>query len=285
MNILVTGKSGQLGVEIEKIHTNYSKHNFIFKDKKELDITNFNNLNKFFKNNDIKLIINCAAYTNVNGAEIEKKIANKVNNLGVENLSLICKNFNCKIIHISTDYVFDGLKNQPYKETDFTNPINYYGFSKLEGEKKILKYNINALIIRTSWLYSSNKNNFFSNIIKRAESMDKINVVNDQIGSPTSAHELAKICMYLSTTNFNWGDGPKIYNFSNEGMCSWYEFAKAIILLKKIPCNIIPIKSNKMKNSIIRPKYSVLDKSKIKQDFNISPNNWYDSLKLEIIRK
>lgn len=285
MNILVTGKSGQLGIEIEKIHTNYSKHNFIFKDKKELDITNFYNLNEFFKNNDIKLIINCAAYTDVNGAEIEKKIANKVNNLGVENLSLICKNFNCKIIHISTDYVFDGLKNQPYKETDFTNPINYYGFSKLEGEKKILKSNINALIIRTSWLYSSNKNNFFSNIIKKAESMDKINVVNDQIGSPTSAHELAKICIYLSTANFKWGGGPKIYNFSNEGMCSWYEFAKAIILLKKIPCNIIPIKSNKIKNNIIRPKYSVLDKSKIKQDFNISPNNWYDSLKLEIIRK
>ena len=286
MNILVTGKNGQLGSELTELSSIYYYHNFHFTDIESLDITNLKQLSEYFLLNKIDLIINCAAYTAVDKAEEEKDKAHNVNSIAVKNLIKVCFKYDIKLIHISTDYVFDGSKNSPYNEEDRTNPKSVYGLSKYLGEKEILKSKISAIIIRTSWLYSSYGNNFVKTILRLSQEKNSINVVSDQIGSPTYARDLAKACMQTVDQSDIWSLTPQIFHYSNEGECSWYDFAKKILEINHIKSDIIPLKSKDYSFNAERPKYSVLNKNKIKSKFNINIPKWDYSLIycLEIIK-
>jgi dTDP-4-dehydrorhamnose reductase len=278
MNILVTGANGQLGKEIQTICDNYStdKDQFFFTDIDELNVTEPEPLNKFVKKNSISVIINCAAYTNVDQAEDEEKIAFLVNELAVKNLTATALENNVKIIHISTDYVFNGKNYKPYKETDAVNPVSIYGKSKLAGEQKIIETQT-GIILRTSWLYSPFGKNFVKTIEKLAREREELKVVFDQVGSPTYAKDLAGTIMEIVFSPLspkNYG----VYHFSNEGVCSWYDLAKEIISLQNISCNIVPIESKDFPTKAPRPHYSVLNKSKIKRVFQIEIPHWKSSL-------
>ncbi len=280
-NILVTGADGQLGSEIRNLASNYNNFNFIFTDVKNLDITNINDVEEFFAHHPIDYIINCAAYTAVDKAESNYDSANLINVIGVKNLVALSEKYSSKLIHISTDYVFDGTNHKPYVETDATNPASVYGKTKLEAEKIILNSSINAIIIRTSWLYSSFGNNFVKTMIKLGSERKELNVIFDQIGTPTYAFDLGKAILDIveqSTQNNNkFSQG--IYHFSNHGVCSWYDFAIEIMELANINCRINPIESKDYPTPAKRPFYSVLNKSKIQNTFNISIPYWKDSLK------
>ncbi len=278
MNILVTGANGQLGKEIQTIYDNYSgdKDQFFFTDIDELNVTELKPLNKFVKKNSISVIINCAAYTNVDQAEDEEKIAFLVNELAVKNLTAAALENDVKIIHLSTDYVFNGENYKPYKETDPVNPVSVYGKSKLAGEQKILETQT-GIIIRTSWLYSSFGKNFVKTIEKLAREREELKVVFDQVGSPTYARDLAKTIMKIVFSPLT-PECYGIYHFSNEGVCSWYDLAKEIISLQDISCNIEPIESKDFPTKAPRPHYSVLNKSKIKRVFKLDVPHWKDSL-------
>ena len=276
-NLLITGCEGQLGHSIKKLSVNFTEYNFIFKNKHQLDISDFSLVKKQIKENKIDTVINCAAYTNVSKAEKNKKLANLINNLAVENLANICFEKSIQLIHISTDYVFDGKKNTPYNENDRTNPINYYGYSKLEGEKRVLEKELkNSAIIRTSWLYSELKNNFVQKIVNKIHKKEKLVVVCDEVGSPTYSNDLALfIIKILSRLNSKQAE---IYNFSNQGFCSRYEFACEILKIIGESMKIVPINSSSFK--ITRPKFSVLDLSKIKNEFIYDLNDWRHSLEI-----
>src|SRR6056297_466181 len=278
MNILVTGANGQLGKEIQTIYDNYSgdKDQFFFTDIDELNVTELKPLNKFVKKNSMSVIINCAAYTNVDQAEDEEKIAFLVNELAVKNLTATALENDVKIIHLSTDYVFNGENYKPYKETDPVNPVSVYGKSKLAGEQKILETQT-GIIIRTSWLYSSFGKNFVKTIEKLAREREELKVVFDQVGSPTYARDLAKTIMKIVFSPLT-PECYGIYHFSNEGVCSWYDLAKEIISLQDISCNIEPIESKDFPTKAPRPHYSVLNKSKIKRVFKLDVPHWKDSL-------
>lgn len=278
MNILVTGANGQLGSEIREIHSNYEEYNFFFTDIDELDITDYGALEKFVLNYDVKLIINCAAYTAVDRAEEEREFALKINRDAVINLSRAISKTSGILIHISTDFVFDGNKNTPYKEDDFTNPISTYGISKLEGEKAALENARWVYIIRTSWLYSSYGKNFVKTILKAAKEKKHLNVVFDQVGTPTYARDLANTIMKL-IRNLPTVNEKEIFHYSNEGVASWYDFAVAICELSGIDCEINPIETKDYPTPAKRPHYSVLDKSKIKKRLNINIPYWRNSLK------
>ncbi len=280
MKILVTGASGQLGQEFQN-NVSKSKDDFYFTDEKELDITNKNRVLNYVSDNQIELIINCAAYTDVNGSETNKNQAIKVNSGAIKNLVEICEEKKIKMIHFSTDYVYNSDNLNPINEESNINPINYYGISKREGEKIIEKSISDSIIIRTSWLYSMYGNNFVKTMIKKGENQEKIYVINDQFGCPTYAKDLVD-CI-LKIINSNKFDKNKVYNFSNEGFTNWYEFTQKIFELKKINCEIIAVDSNFYGNIAIRPKYSVTDKSRIKNIFNIVIRNWDEALKDFII--
>ena len=274
-NILVTGSNGQLGSTLMKISYRYS-YNFYFTDSNELDITNYRNVETYLINNNINVIINCAAYTDVNNAEKNKELANNVNHWAVNNLAKLCKRDKIQLIHISTDYVFDGNKSTAYLEEDNTNPINYYGTSKLLGEKKILKYDLeDSIIIRTSWLYSHNKNNFVNKIIKKIKNVSEINVVDNEIGSPTNAIDLANTILEIIPKINN--RKTEIYHYSNSGFCSRYVLAVKIndLLGENLTINSF----NKIRKEIKRPKFSVLNNNKIVQNFDIRLKSWQESLK------
>lgn len=276
VNILVTGSEGQLGSEIKKLSVSY-KYNFFFTTKKDLDISDFKITKNFIDNNLINIIINCAAYTAVDKAENNEKQANIINNKSIENLAIISKEKKIKLIHISTDYVFDGKNYKPYKETDETNSNSVYGKTKLNGEKAIIKTNpLNSVIIRTSWLYSSYGNNFVKTILRLSEEKKELNIVFDQVGTPTYARDLAKVILNILLKIKN--NKVELYHYSNEGALSWYDFAKEIINITKLNCNINPIESKEYPTLAKRPHYSLLNKSKIKYDFNISIPYWKDSL-------
>ena len=275
MNILVTGANGQLGQEF-KNNISKSKDDFYFTDLLDLDISNKNNILNYVKDHQIDLIINCAAYTNVNKSEINQKQAIKVNSDAVRNLVEICEDRKLKIIHFSTDYVYNSDSINPIKENSNINPINYYGFSKREGEKIIENSSAMSLIIRTSWLYSNYGNNFVKTIIKKGENNEKVYVINDQFGCPTYSKDLVDCTLnIIASDKFN---NYKVYNFSNEGYTSWYDFTKKIFELKKINCSIIAVDSENYKSIAKRPKYSVTDKSRIKDIFNINIRSWEDAL-------
>ena len=277
-NILVTGSNGQLGISLKEISTNYN-YNFYFKEKKDLDITDFITFEKFLKKTNIDIIINCAAYTDVTMAEQNKYYSNIVNNIAVENIAKLCSELNLQLIHISTDYVFDGLTNLPYHERNNTNPKNYYGLTKLEGENKILNEKLeNSVIIRTSWLYSNLENNFVNKIITKIGNQRKICVVEDEIGSPTSAHDLSKVIMEIIPKISN--SNTEIYHFSNLGFCSRYQFANKINQLINGNCKIIA--NREEFPNINRPKFSALDSSKIIKNFQLKINHWEISLKTHL---
>ena len=280
MRILVTGSNGQLGQEFKNNVSN-SDHEFYFTDENELDITKKKEILDYVTIYKIELIINCAAYTNVDDAEINKRQATKVNLDAVKNLIEICEEKKLKMIHFSTDYVYNSDNLNPINEDSNINPINYYGISKREGERIIEKSSSDSIIIRISWLYSMYGNNFVKNMIQKGENGDKIYVINDQFGCPTYSKDLVDCTLNIIDSNkFN---KHKIYNFSNEGFTNWFEFTKKIFELKKITCDILPVDSNSYKTTATRPKFSVTDKSRIKDIFNLKIRSWDEALEEFIV--
>ena len=273
--ILVTGSNGQLGKELKKIETSFPQFDFTFLSREDLPIHYFEMVRSYFNVYHPQYLINCAAYTAVDRAESEKDLAFQINGEAVGVLATICKEHYCKFIHISTDYVFDGTASTPYKEDSPTNPQSVYGASKLEGEKQALQFNPDSIIIRTSWVYSEYRTNFVKKIQKLLQEKEEIDVVNDQVGSPTYAADLADVIMQIIASQ-NWEAG--IYNYSNEGIISWYDFAVAIKELMGSNCRINPIPTSQYPTPAKRPAYSVLDKSKIQKAFGIELKDWKESL-------
>ena len=276
MKILVTGASGQLGQEFKNNITK-SDFDFYFANENELDITNKDDVLNYITNNQINFILNCAAYTDVDGSELNKELALKVNSFGVKNLVEVCEEKKIKMIHFSTDYVYNSKSINPIIEDSNIDPINFYGFSKREGEKFIENSLSESIVIRTSWLYSNYENNFVKTMIDKGKNGDELYIVNDQFGCPTYAKDLVNVI--LGMLNSKVKPKNKIYNYSNEGFTNWYDFAKKIFELKRINCQIMPVDSENYKTIAKRPKYSVTDKSRIKDIFNISVRNWEDALK------
>lgn len=282
-NILITGSNGQLGSEIREISDQYENYNFIFTDVEELDLTISEDIVSFFADNKIDACINCAAYTAVDKAEDEVELAMLVNSTAVENLSKVCKNNGTLLFHISTDYVFNGKHFMPYVETDTVSPDSQYGLSKLKGEEAVMLNCDKAIIVRTSWLYSSHGNNFVKTLIKLGNEREQLSVVSDQVGTPTYAADLAEAIMVM-IASFDETKPKEIYHFSNEGAISWYDFGKAIMKLSDIECAINPIDSKDYPSKANRPFYSVLSKSKIKKHYGVNVPYWEDSLHRMIIK-
>ena len=280
MNILVTGSNGQLGSEIKDLAANYADFNCHFTDSIDLDICNSDQLDVFFTENKINTVINCAAYTAVDNAEQDAEIAEKVNSEGVLNIVNALAKVNGKLIHISTDYVFDGNSFLPYQESDEVNPIGVYGNTKRSGELALLNSNIDGIVIRTSWLYSAYGNNFVKTMLKLGNERAELGVIFDQVGTPTNASDLAQACLDIlsSKKQSKMNSKGNLYHFSNEGVASWYDFAITIMALGKVVCHIKPIEMKDYPTAAKRPHFSVLNKSKIKKDFEIEIPFWRDSL-------
>lgn len=279
MNILVTGANGQLGNEM-RIVTKNSNDNYIFTDVAELDITDAEAVKSAVCYNDINIVVNCAAYTNVDKAEDEREFAQLLNAVAVENLARAVRENNGWLFHVSTDYVFGGTKNNtPYREDEPANPTGVYGATKLLGEKGVLASGCHYIIIRTAWLYSEFGKNFLKTMLTLTASRPQLNVVFDQVGTPTYAYDLAMtVFNIIESRKYNGNDG--IYHYSNEGVCSWFDFAKMIAEYSgHAACDIRPCHSDEFPSKVTRPCYSVLDKTKIKKTFDISVPYWTDSLK------
>jgi len=279
IHILVTGANGQLGKSIQNIANNYPNLTFYFTDIDNLDVTSTEALEFFFDNNQVNYIINCAAYTAVDKAENDKQAALLLNTMAPLNLLKQAEQHHAKLIHISTDYVFSGNNFKPYKETDTPDPISIYGQTKLQGEINI-RHSPEVIIIRTSWLYSPTGNNFVKTILKLTDTQEKLTIVADQTGTPTYAKDLAEVILNIilfSDTNNVFING--IYHYSNEGICSWYDFAKSILEIKNISKTIVPIRTSDLQYTAPRPFFSVLEKTKIKNTFNLTIPYWRDSLK------
>jgi len=273
--ILVTGANGQLGKELKQIAPAYSQYEFIFLSREDLPIHHFEMVRHYFKTYQPQFLINCAAYTAVDRAEQEKERAFQINGEAVGVLAAVCKENNCRFIHISTDYVFDGTATTPYKEIFPPHPVNAYGASKLEGEKQALQFNPESIIIRTSWVYSEFGKNFVRTMVKLMKEKEAINVVNDQIGSPTYAADLAEVILQIIASG-NWYSG--IFHYCNEGIINWYDFAVAIKELNKSNCKVNPISTTQYPTPAKRPAYSVLDTKKIQEVFGIQLKDWRKSL-------
>ena len=289
MRILVTGKNGQLGKSIHKlvntdtrIDNNQSSNDFIFVGREGLNLSKNSNISHYFDNNDrFDIIINCAAYTAVDKAEEEVVLANQINHLAVAQLAQIAKNQQARLIHISTDYVFDGESDKPYTETDITNPINIYGKTKLAGEQALQEIMpTNAIIVRTSWVYSEFGNNFVKTMLRLGKQRDELSVVNDQIGSPTYAADLANAILDIIQNKAFKGVGQKtkIYHYLNEGEISWYDFTKEIFKIAKIDCKVNPITTEQYPTPAKRPRNSLMSKERLVNKFNIGINHWKKSL-------
>ena len=275
MKILVTGANGQLGSELKVLSLIFEKFNWIFTDVNELDLIDLKNLNNNLSKINPDIIINCAAYTNVDKAESEKELVNILNFKAVDLLSKWTSNNKSKIIHISTDYVFDGSSSTPRKEDAFTNPLNIYGKSKLNGEKVCQKNDINCIIIRTSWVYSSFGKNFVKTISSLMSQKNSLKIIDDQVGSPTYARDLAEVIINI----INYKDWiPGLYHYSNDGEVSWFDFAKSIKKYYGFNTVLNPILTQEYPTSAKRPHYSLLDKSKIKSTFNINVPSYENSL-------
>jgi dTDP-4-dehydrorhamnose reductase len=275
MRILVTGSHGQLGRCIQDLAIENPKEEFVFTDYQELDITQTDKVNDFFANRSFDYCINCAAYTSVDTAENEPDIVFKINAEGPKNLAKACLDFGCILIHISTDFVFDGTKKTPYTEEDIPNPINVYGASKLKGELNLKQILDKYFIIRTSWVYSEHGSNFLKTMLRLGKERDELKVVNDQMGSPTYAADLAAFIIFLI---IHKKDEYGLFHFSNQGSISWYDFAKTILKLISSNCEILPITTVDYPTAAIRPSYSVLDKTKVKKLFKIDIPEWEASL-------
>lgn len=277
-NILVTGANGQLGSEIRAVAPKYSNYNFIFTNVQELDICNHNGVQQFITENNINAIINCAAYTAVDKAEEQFEVADKINHMAVANFAQIAKDNNIRLVHISTDYVFDGKAYKPYTETDIPNPQSLYGKTKLAGETAMQHIGpANSIIIRTSWVYSSYGNNFVKTLLRLGKERDELNVVADQIGTPTNAADLAKAILDILPKIEN--KEVEFFHYSNEGVCSWFDFAKAIFEIQDLRIKINPIETWQFPTPAKRPFYSVLNKNKIKEKYKMEVPYWRDALK------
>ncbi len=275
-NILVTGSKGQLGNEMQVIAKNVTDCIFHFTDVEELDITNTDAIEDFVVGNKIDFIVNCAAYTAVDKAETDIELCYKINAEAVKNIAEVALKHNIKLIHVSTDYVFNGENFKPYSEDDDVSPVSIYGKSKLEGEKVLFETMQEAIIIRTSWLYSTFGNNFVKTMMKLGAERETLNVIFDQVGTPTYAADLAEaIVTIIESENFI----PGIYHFSNEGVCSWYDFAIKIHQIAGNKCIVRPIESKEYHFPTPRPHYSVLNKSKIKKTYGVNIPHWEESLK------
>ena len=289
MRILVTGKNGQLGKSIHKIvnsevetYNSLNSHSFVFVGREELDLNSESNISHYFDSNDkFDIIINCAAYTAVDKAEEELELANQVNHLAVKQLAEVAKTQQAKLIHISTDYVFDGESDKPYTEADATNPINIYGRTKLAGEKALQEtMPTDAIIIRTSWVYSEYGNNFVKTMLRLGKERDELSIVSDQIGSPTYATDLANAILdTMQNKAFKEvGQETQVYHYSNAGEISWYEFAKEIFELESIPCVINPITTDQYPTPAKRPKNTLMGKDKITETFGVNTPDWTESI-------
>ena len=285
MVVLVTGANGQLGQAIQSIVGNYPSIDFVFCASSELNITDKTNCETVFEKYKPNFCINAAAYTAVDKAETETEQAVAINVTGAQNLAEVCKIHDTILLHVSTDFVFDGLATKPYSEEDLPNPTGVYGQTKLDGEKAIQQSWEKHFIIRTSWVYSQFANNFMKTMLRLASERDSLSVVSDQIGTPTNAVDLAEALLNITTScetesvRLSGVEVFGIYNFSNEGHCSWYDFAAAIFRENNISINLNPIPSSAYPTPAKRPAYSVLDKSKIKKTFGIEIKNWENSLK------
>lgn len=279
-SILVTGANGQLGNELRELSVLYTDYTFTFIGRSELDLSNSEAIQTWFLDKTFDVIINCAAYTAVDKAESEQVLAGEINTIAVATLARMAKEKGISLIHISTDYVFDGKNFKPYLETDLTHPQGVYGQTKLEGEQAMLAIDPeNSLIIRTSWVYSSFGNNFVKTMLRLGREREELGVIYDQVGTPTSARELAKtILSIIQHPRLSAQKATEIYHFSNEGVCSWYDFAKAIFELSDIHCHVKPIETIDYQTPAKRPHYSLLNKAKIKKTFDITIPYWKDSL-------
>lgn len=274
--VLITGSKGQLGNEMQRIATHYPAFNFIYTDVDELDITNKSDIERFVKNNQVHFIINCAAYTAVDAAEDNAELCYRINRDAIQYLGEVAAQQGIKIVHISTDYVFDGKNYVPYTEEMPVSPTSVYGKSKLAGEQALAATCPEAVIVRTSWLYSSFGNNFVKTMIRLGKERDAINVIFDQVGTPTYAADLAKAIMHIVASD-RWTPGT--YHFSNEGVCSWYDFTKTIHrLYGGIECKVSPIETKDYPVRTPRPFYSVLNKAKIKATYAMEIPYWEESL-------
>lgn len=277
MNILVTGANGQLGQELRNLPNTDAI--YFFTDVDDLDITKLEDIRHFVDSNQIEVIINCAAYTDVNKAEEEADKAERINTYAVANLANVASESGATLIHISTDYVFGGNGiNVPIKEDATTNPLGVYGRTKLNGEEEIIKSGCKYIIIRTAWLYSAYGKNFVKTILRLAHERRSINVVYDQVGTPTYAGDLALVIKMIAESEHRHKQG--VYHYSNEGVISWYDFAQAIIELSGNKCEVCACRGDELGLLAVRPHYSVLDKSKLKQTFGLSIPYWKDSLKV-----
>lgn len=277
MKVIVTGKDGQLASEFEALKG--FDPDWTFLSVQGLDITNRDFVLSYFESNSFDLVINCAAYTAVDKAEDEKELAFKVNAEGVKNLLEACERIGAKFIHYSTDYLFDGSSKEPYSELDTPNPKTVYGASKLKGEEYILaSKKVESIILRTSWVYSNFGQNFVKTMLRLGKEKSELGVVSDQIGSPTFARDLAEDTLkILEDSNYQWKNGD-IFHYSNEGNCSWHDFAKQIFDFADIKLTLNGLTSAEFPTRAVRPKFSLLDKSKFKKTFNVQNNHWKDSL-------
>jgi dTDP-4-dehydrorhamnose reductase len=281
--ILVTGSNGQLGKELQQLSSSRPEYEFVFMSKEELPVDNAGLLKDSFKKHLPKYCINCAAHTAVDTAESEQQLAFQINAEAVGAMAAACKEHDCHFIHVSTDYVFDGKASKPYREDFPTNPQSVYGASKLEGERLALEFNPAAIIIRTAWVYSEFGKNFVKTMLRLMSERQEINVVNDQVGSPTYAADLAGAILQIITQLGSTGKSPAnggIYNYTNSGIISWYDFAFAIKKISASSCKVNPIPTTQYPTPAKRPAYSVLDKSKIQHDFGIALKDWQESLEV-----
>lgn len=274
--VLVTGGNGQLGNALKAIASHYPSLCLLFTDVQELDLTDSVALAAFVKDQSIDYVLNCAAYTAVDKAEDESELCDLVNHIGVKNIGEVASRFGVKVIHISTDYVFDGTNYKPYVETDRTAPASVYGNTKLEGEKALFEACFESIVIRTSWLYSEYGNNFVKTMLRLGTEREELRVVFDQVGTPTYAGDLASAMLTIAAGELFV---PGIYHFSNEGVCSWYDFTIRIHQLADIQCRVLPVESSEYPTKAKRPHYSVLNKSKIKNTYQLTIPYWEESLR------
>lgn len=273
--ILVTGANGQLGSDLRDLSSSYPQYEFVFTDVAELSIVDKNAVDNFFKKERPAYLINCAAYTAVDKAETERELCDQINGTAVGILASACTEYGTKFVHISTDYVFDGNASSPLKETDEVDPVNAYGASKLLGEQLAVENDPDVIIIRTSWVYSFYGKNFVKIMMRLMTEKESIGVVNDQVGSPTYAADLAEAIMQIISSG-KWE--PGIYNYSNDGIISWRDFANEIKRLINSSCVVNPLTTEQFPTPAKRPKYSALDKSKIQSTFPVRLKDWKDSL-------
>lgn len=276
-SILVTGANGQLGNEMRRLATDCSGNRYVFTDVAELDITDLSAIRWLMDKEHISVVVNCAAYTNVDKAEEDEATADLINHRAVENLAIACEERDAVLIHVSTDYVFSGKGNLPWREEDATDPLGVYGVTKLAGERSVIASGCRYLIFRTAWLYSSFGNNFVKTMRRLTTERDRLTVVFDQVGTPTYAGDLAAL-IYRIVEEEKYREHEGIYHYSNEGVCSWYDFAKEIAALSGNVCDIQPCHSDEFPSKVRRPAFSVLDKTKVKHDFQCTVPYWKDSL-------